>query len=188
MPESDNVRDRRIAQFLSANGCDDIVHPGGTLAQHLHRTAETLRAWGAPPHLVDAGRLHAAYGTEGFRTPIAGAPDKSAVDAVVGPEAEALIRLYCQCDRERSYATWTSEAPVVFDRHTGAVIRLGGAERTMLIELTVANELDVLSHSKEIAARYGAELRELFTKWRDFLSDGANAACRDHESFVGADP
>src|SRR5207244_7998014 len=46
-----------------------------------------------------------------------------------------------------------------------------------VIELTAANELDVLARSEELAARYGATLLDLFTRARPLLSSSAWRAC-----------
>jgi pimeloyl-ACP methyl ester carboxylesterase len=172
----DQVRDRRIELFQTRSGADSIRHPGGTLARHLNRTGDTLRAWGASPVLVDAGRLHAAYGTDGFLTALATGTARAKVEAVVGSEAETVIDSYCRCDRERSYPTWHTDSPVLIDRHTDGREPLSNDMRLALMELTVANELDVLEHDPETAARFGAALIRLFARWSPFLTYGAKAA------------
>jgi hypothetical protein len=45
-----------------------------------------------------------------------------------------------------------------------------------LVELTVANELDVLAHNDDLRAEHGAGLHRLFTACRAYASDPANAA------------
>jgi len=172
----DSVRDRRIGLFLARSGADAIPHPGGTLARHLHRTGDTLRAWGSSPALVDAGRLHAAYGTDEFLAALATRTAREKVEAVVGSEAEIVIDSYCRCDRDRSYPTWHADTPALIDRHTGEHEPLSHEMRLSLIELTVANELDVLEHDPEMAARFGIALLDLFARWRPFLGDEAKAA------------
>ena len=172
----DTVRDRRIDQFLIRSGADALSHPGGTLARHLHRTGDALRAWGAAPALVDAGRVHAAYGSEGFLTALGDRTARQKIEAVVGREADNIIDSYCRCDRHRSYPTWHTNTPVLIDRHSGGQDPLSHAMRLALMELTVANELDVLKHDREIAARFGGALLRLFARWHPFLSDGAKEA------------
>jgi pimeloyl-ACP methyl ester carboxylesterase len=181
----DPVRDRRIELFLTRSGADSIRHPGGTLARHLDRTGDTLRAWGAPPPLVDAGRLHAAYGTDGFLPSLATGTARAKVEAVVGSDAETVIDSYCRCDRDRSYPTWHTDAPVMNDRHTGEWEPLSNDMRLALMELTVANELDVLEHDPAMAARFGAALLRLFALWRPFLTDGAKAAIARAAGQIG---
>ena len=173
---SDAVRDRRISRFVALAGGAAIAHPGGTLEQHLHRTAASLRAWGAPSVLVDAGRLHAAYGTDGFARALVGELDRHVIEKIVGLPAEQLIWQYGRCNRARSYPTWHTSAPQLFDRRTGNADDLTDEQRAMLIELTIANELDVLAHDPELARLHGASLRQLFARWAALASPGAGAA------------
>jgi pimeloyl-ACP methyl ester carboxylesterase len=169
------VRARRTAAVVALIEHDAPDHPTGTLASHLARTAERLTAWGAPDWLVDAGHLHAAYGTEGFARAGA-AVTPGAVRACAGSRAERLIDLYSRCDRRRTYATFLTDAPAVIDRATDAREPLDHAQLRGLAELTVANELDVLEHDPDTAAKHGAALISLFRSWRPLLSDGAHEA------------
>jgi hypothetical protein len=54
-----------------------------------------------------------------------------------------------------------------------------------LIELTVANELDVLAHDPGISERHGAELLRLFTEWRPLMSEAAWRAVESHRTASG---
>jgi pimeloyl-ACP methyl ester carboxylesterase len=181
----DEVRARRIARFHADHGTERISHPGGTLARHLHRTASLLRDWQSPAWLVDAAHLHAAYGTDGFALALTDARSQATLESLVGARAENLIRLYGCCERTRSYPTWATQAPIVFDRETGAAIPIDAAQRAALIELTVANELDVLAHDPGISERHGAELLRLFTEWRPLMSEAAWRAVESHRTASG---
>lgn len=173
------VRRQRIDDFLVHAGADAIPHPGGTLRDHLHRTADRLAAWGAPGWVVDAGRLHAAYGTDGFAPALASPDDRGTVEDVVGAEAERLIHLYDCCDRSESYPTFGSAEPVVVDRWTGGRHRPPAAMLGWFVELTVANELDVMTHNPAIGAEHGPSLATLFERWRPLLGPAARAAVDD---------
>jgi len=173
--ESDDVRDRRIDRFITLAGGQDLPHPGGTLGKHLHRVGDTLRRWGEEPDVVDAGRLHAAYGTQGFAVPNAEMATHDHVRRFVSPYSERLIDLYCRCDRAPSYASWDSAAPFVVDRDNGSRIALNDAERRALIALTVANEMDVLRHDRKLADAHGSTLRRIFNRWRPWLCAAAQA-------------
>jgi pimeloyl-ACP methyl ester carboxylesterase len=162
------VRRRRIDHLLAATAAASSEHPGGTLLDHLHRTADTLEAWGAPSWVADAGRLHAAYGTDGFPAGLPGAP-RSALIAAAGSRAERLVALYCACDRGASYPTFLSSGPAIVDRRSGERIAISPDELGAFAELTVANELDVVERSPEIAAVHGAELAALFASWRPLV-------------------
>jgi pimeloyl-ACP methyl ester carboxylesterase len=173
---ADAVRDRRIQRMLESCGCGNVSHPGGTLLEHLNRVADTLRREGAAPVIVDAARLHAAYGTNGFDQPFARPDDGWTVAAVAGPAVATLVSLYGRCDRSRSYPTWSTTEPILFDRNTGAALALDARTRTMLIDLTVVNELDVLTHDAQIRREHGVALLQLFAKWQPFMSDSARRA------------
>lgn len=169
------VRRRRIDLFLADSQAATIDHPGGTLLAHLHRTGDTLEAWGAPDWLVDAARVHAAYGTEGFPHPLDGA-DRETLTAVIGARGERFVARYCNCRRQDSYATFATNAPVTIDRHTGRTSPLTAVEVRAIAELTVANELDVFAHAPALAARHAAEAAALFESWLPVVGGPAKAA------------
>ncbi|KAA0016773.1 alpha/beta fold hydrolase [Antrihabitans cavernicola] len=172
---SPQARRRRMDLLLDAVCIDDIAHPGGKLRNHLDRTAATLESWGAPGWVADAGRVHAAYGTDGFPQAMPGlAPAR--IVAAAGVETERLVDLYGRCDRTRSYATFRTDSPMIVDRHTGEQFLLTATELRAFVELTAANELDVVAHSQSVAAEHGAELSDLFARLAPLLSPAARDA------------
>jgi pimeloyl-ACP methyl ester carboxylesterase len=171
----DAVRDRRIDRYIALAGGRDLLHPGGTLAKHLHRVGDTLRRWGEDPVVVDAGRLHAAYGTQGFGVPNAELATRDHLLRFVSGNAERLIDLYCRCDRQPSYASWNGNTPIVIDRDGGNSISLNDDERHALIVITVANEMDVLQHDCKLVQQHGAALKRIFMSWRPWLPAIAQA-------------
>jgi pimeloyl-ACP methyl ester carboxylesterase len=172
-----DVRRRRIDRFLAQSGAATTDHPGGTLLAHLHRTGDTLATWGAPDWLVDAARVHAAYGTDGFPDTMVGA-SRDAITAVIGARGERFVARYCSCDRKASYPTFASDAPRTVDRGTGRPTPLSGPELRGFAELTIANELDVFAHAPDIDARHGAETAALFRTWLPLIGEPAREAVR----------
>ena len=166
---------RRLENFVILAGVASIAHPGGNLAAHLNRVAAILERWNVEQTIVDAGHLHAAYGTDGFGVSIVGSAGREELFDLVGKEAEALISLYCRCDRSASYRSWTSNHPVVIDRDTRQSIPINDAQRKALISITVANEIDVLSHDNDLMRRHGSNLARLFGGWRPWLTERALA-------------
>ena len=173
--DADATRRRRIDRLLEKADAGRVRHPGGTLLEHLHRAADTLQRWGAPAYVVDAARLHAAYGTDGFPHPMPGVTRRVLI-AVAGQQTERLVDLYGHCRRGDSYPTFLSDAPAVIDRRTSQRRPLAPSQLRAFAELTVANELDVLAHSPELAAAHGAKLAELFTSWAPLISPAARQA------------
>jgi hypothetical protein len=147
-------------------------HPSGILGDHLQRVGDTLESWQAPGWVIDAGRLHAVYGTDGLPAEF-GDVHRAFVRSAVGAKAEQLITLYCRCDRAQSYSRLAARSPAIVDRSTGERQALTGEQLRAFMELTVANELDVLTRDAEIAARYGESLARLFSRWTPFLSEPA---------------
>lgn len=172
------VRRRRTDWLLARCGVNDVPHPGGTLGAHLDRTGDMLAAWRAKAWVVDAGRLHAAYGTDGFAHGFPGV-SSAAVRAVAGAEAERLIDLYGRCDRARSYPTFLTDSPSIIDRQTSEAHTLSLEQVKAFAELTAANELDVLAHCPSLMAEHGPDLSRLFRRWEPLLSPGAREACSE---------
>lgn len=168
----------RIERFLAEHGAEGKPHPGGTLLEHLIRVRERLAAWGAAPEIQAAGLCHAAYGTDGFDETLLALADRDQLCALIGPAAEALVYFYGSCDRTAVYPRLGTPGPPAFrDRFTGAESAPADADLRAFLEITAANELDVLAHNPGLAAKYGPMLRRLFTRSRDLLSAGARVAC-----------
>lgn len=165
-----------VEEFLLAVGALDVDHPGGSLLAHLRRTHDTLLSWGARPALRLAGLTHAAYGTDGFPQSLIGVDARPNLAQLVGHEAEEIVYIYGSCDRKFSYPTLSDGEPRFRDRFTGQVRHLEPQLISDFVELTIANELDVLSHNEDLRTMHGDGLHNLFTAWRVYASDQAGAA------------
>lgn len=161
-------------RFLLSHGADGIPHPGGTLLAHLRRVADQLAAWDAADDVVLAGLCHASYGTAGFATALLPVERRSELVDVIGPAAEAMVYRYASCDRDATYPLLGGSGPVRWvDRFTGQIRSVEPAELHPFTEITVANELDVIGQNAGYADRFGAPLRDLFTRARDRMSAAA---------------
>lgn len=150
-----------MAGFLAERGAAGLEHPGGTLLAHLERVRDTLAEWGARPELCLAGLAHAVYGTDGFPHPLVGPGERAVVVELLGVEAEAIVYAYGACDREFTHPQLVGDGPVrLRDRFTGQVVEIGPGLVRDLVELTYANELDVLTHSAEIRELHGRALKD----------------------------
>ncbi|UQW99347.1 DUF6817 domain-containing protein [Streptomyces sp. RerS4] len=164
--------------ILQAAGAEGIEHPGGTLPAHLQRVSTLLASWGARPALVSAGLCHAFYGTDGFPVALLDLGRRAELVEAIGVEAEALVYFYASCDRESSYQGLIDSRGTFVDRFTGTRSCPSLEARRDFAELTAANELDIAAISPEARTRYGADLLDLFTRWRPLLSEPAWAHCR----------
>ncbi len=167
----------RTEAFLVERGVEGIPHPGGTLFAHLKRVAGLLKAWSAPEYLEIAGLCHAVYGTDGFATSLVNVAHRESVQEVVGSKSESIIYLYSSADRGFVYPQIGTATPVVLrDRFTDTARELSETELRDFMELTAANELDVITHSADIDARYRSELKELMRRAGHMLSSEASAS------------
>ncbi|MEY9969067.1 catechol 2,3-dioxygenase-like lactoylglutathione lyase family enzyme [Streptacidiphilus sp. MAP12-16] len=167
-----------VEELLRTRGASEMPHPGGTLLDHLIRVARLLDEWGTDPDVRAAGLCHAAYGTDGFDQALMDTTERALLAELIGERAEALVHLYASCDRGVVYPRLASARPVVFrDRFTGREHTPPEPDVRAFLEITAANELDVLAHNADLADRYGPALHRLFTGSRDLLSAAAWEAC-----------
>ncbi len=160
--------------FLLSRHADRQEHVGGTLYQHLRRVEAMLAAWGADETVRTAGLCHATYGTDGFAPSLLDVSERDTLAGVIGAEAEALVYLYGSCDRAAVYPRLSAPDPVPFrDRFTGETHHPDELAVRAFVEISAANELDVITHSAELDARHGPGLRALFTGARHRLSPAA---------------
>jgi hypothetical protein len=170
----------RVEAFLRSLGAERLVHPGGSLYEHLCRVSMLLSDWGADEVLQAVGLCHACYGTDGFDHALVDVANRQTLVELIGPRAEALVYLYCSCDRAAVYPLLSGDGPVAFrDRFTGCVHTPPQREVRAFVEVTAANELDALAHDSDLAARHGGGLFTLFAGARDRLSGTAWQACVD---------
>jgi len=170
-------------EFLAARGAARIPHPGGTLLAHLRRVSARLAAWGADPDVQLAGLCHAAYGTDGFDRSLLDVTERPLLAELIGDRAEALVYLYASCDRAAVYPRLGPRGPVLFrDRFTGREHTPAETGLRAFLTITAANELDVLAHNSELAARHGAGLYRLFARARPLLPAPAWTACAEQLS------
>lgn len=163
-------------KLLRARGAEHIAHPGGTLLAHLDRVAALLAQWRAPVPVQLAGLCHAAYGTDGFATALLRLDERALLAQTIGSEAEQLVYLYASCDREQLYPQLAGPAADFADRFTGTRHVPPAPALRAFVEITAANELDVVRYNRQLADQHGADLAALFAGAGHHLSDQAKRA------------
>lgn len=164
---------RDVLAFLEARGAGGLEHPGGTLLAHLQRVHEALRLWRAPADVCAAGLAHAIYGTDGLDDALASLAERPVVAGLIGSHAERLVYVYASLDRRASYRTIDSR---LVNRFTGRSWEPDRAMTTALVDITLANELDVLAHSERMRQEHGLALARLFMAWAPLASPAARIA------------
>jgi hypothetical protein len=166
-----------VLSFLRERGAETIEHPGGTLYAHLGRVHDRLAGDGVPQDVCLAGLAHAVYGTDGFDVSLLELTERPRMQALVGESAEQLIYRYGACDRRLTWQTLADTA-TVHDRFTGSSTTLDPEDLCGFADLSIVNELDVVEHSTEIAAKYGDQFRNLFAAWAPIASAAVIADAR----------
>ncbi len=168
--------DKRF-ELLKSLGAGDFQHLNGDLQSHLKGTANILKSWGASETLQTAGLFHAAYGTTGFDQTMVSLEQRHAIANVIGEQAEALVYLYCSCDRNVVFPQFGRGSEIVFrDRFTNESLQLSQQDLHLFCELTVANELELVYSSEKFKQQHGSGLFALFCRMEGFLSDPARQA------------
>lgn len=162
-------------ELLQDRGADRIAHPGGTLLAHLQRVEQRLASYQASPALQQAGLMHAAYSTDGFDVALLTLDERDLLRNTIGAEAEELVYRYGATDRVPFFRQLGQPLVVWTDRFTAANLTLDPADVAPLVELTVANELDVMEH---LDAEPTPALRDLLTRARGVMSAQAWADTR----------
>ena len=161
-------------EILQALGAGDFQHLNGSLQAHLKETEAILESWGASDTLKVAGLFHAAYGTAGFDEHMVSLNQRQEIANVIGKDAEALVYLYCSCDRDYVFPQFGKLDKIQFKaRFDGASFILKEDKARLFCELTVANELELVYASEDFKAKYGLELLELFQGMENHLSSKA---------------
>jgi hypothetical protein len=163
-----------IRAFILGRGANGLQHPGGTLYEHVSRVAGLLADWGASDELQAAGLCHACYGTDGYALALLSLAERPALMDLIGTRAESVVYLYASCDRAVVYPALVQGGPVPFrNRFTGTTRTPPEPDIRAFVELTAANELDVIRHSPEMAAEHGPALLWLLAAARERLTPAA---------------
>lgn len=162
---------------LKALGAGDFQLLNGSLEAHLKGTQALLSQWGAEEVLQVAGLFHAAYGTAGFDDKMVCLEQRDQIASLIGPKSEALVYLYCSCDRDFVFPQFGQGEPVQFkDRFLDQIFTLSAEQTAAFCELTVANELELVLASESFKAQYGEELKQLFVAMDEHLTPCARNA------------
>ena len=164
----------RARALLVERGAESLKHPGGTLLAHLRRVTRLLRAWGASNDLQAAGYCHACYGTDGFPFPLMGLAERNLLADAIGECAEEAVYLYSSCDRRALYPRLRQAGPLLLrDRFNGQTLLVKALDASAFVELTAANELDLVLVNPEEACRWAGDFYGLLLGTRERLSKAA---------------
>jgi hypothetical protein len=93
--------------------------------------------------------------------------ERHVLTETIGPKAEAIVYLYASCDRQAVYPRLSPLSPVLFtNRFTGVSRYLPENGTKAWLELTAANELDLVLANPEAGARWAPEFYRLLCAGR----------------------
>ena len=156
---------------LQTLGAGEFAHLNGDLSAHLRGTEALLRKWGAPDTVCVAGLYHAVYGTYGYNRSLTSLAGRRSIADLIGVEAESLAYLFGACNRRLFYPRIGTASQLMFaDRFTHAEYEIGYLQLTQLCEVTLANELEIVSNSPQLIAMHRRNLSPLFERMAGLLS------------------
>ena len=171
---------------LKELGVGEFAHLNGKLESHLSGTYALLREWGNPEYVCDAGLYHAVYSTQPMRK--LGIPhneyspaDRPGIRGIIGKDSEELVYLYGACDRDYFYPRIGSPKPDYRDRFTGKNLALSSNALRDLLEITMANELEICLSGPAFKETHRKDYIELFDRFQGLVS--AKAFDRYREVF-----
>jgi hypothetical protein len=174
LPDSDTdvgIDTSDVVAFLKSRSAETLAHLHGDLVEHLDGTCALLREWGNPIEICHAGLCHAVYGTDGFRAAVLDvASERDTLVRRIGPQAEALVYFYASCDRGFLYPRIGSATPVFRDRFNGRIFLPDDSLFAAFMELTFANELDILGKDLRLVEETRPHLGALFGRCEAWVS------------------
>ena len=166
-----------ILAFLKSRSAEKLEHVHGNLVEHLDGTYALLRDWGNHADVCHAGLCHAVYGTDGFATALLDVnSDREDLVRLIGGRAEALVYFYASCDRAHVYPQIGVSTSVRFrDRFNGTSFVPDESLFASFMELTFANELDILGKDHRLVEQTRPHFGPLFSRSRALVSRQAFA-------------
>ena len=141
--------------LLKRLGYGELTHDSHVpFLSHLLGVRRLLVEWDERPAMCEAGLFHSAYGTEFF------GPDHTAersdVEALIGPEAEAIAHAWCTIRRDTIELT---DPITVVDRTTDSRITLGDEMAADVATLWAADTVEQIARMtpEERAFEWGME-------------------------------
>lgn len=93
-------QDQRLWDYVESHVPAVLEHTGASaFDEHLKGVQAVLRGWNAPLYVTSAGLFHSVYGTEGFQGFSLPLSERSAIQDIIGIQAEKLCFIFCMVDR-----------------------------------------------------------------------------------------
>jgi hypothetical protein len=156
---------------LAKLGAEELQHLNGSLLSHLQGTYELLKGWGNREELCQAGLYHAVYGTFAFEGSLVDLKKRESIAALIGAEAEKIVYYYGACNRDYFYPRiGRVDEPILLNRFTRQFENISEQMLRDLLELTLANELEIIKRDDAFFAERRVRYESLFDRFEPFVS------------------
>src|SRR5215471_1629833 len=163
--------DLEIFKKLRELGAADFQHLNGPLINHLEGTYEYLKAWSNREELCVAGLYHAVYGTAAFDKSLISISKRDQIAGIIGPEVEHIVYYYGACDRDILYPQIGRTDEISYrNRFTGGTEILTQEMLSDLLELTLANELEIVTRDRAFLEKQRSRYDALFARFEKYVS------------------
>lgn len=138
-----NLNPDKILKALDAYNLQGFSHTNEGLISHLKGTYQILEGWGCSVELTHAGLCHSIYGTESYRQNPIPLEERSAIQELIGHDAERWVYLFGAHVKESLWMNLEREGDfVITDRLIEEEILISHQEFCGLVTLTLANWLE----------------------------------------------
>ncbi len=162
--------------LLDTRNAQNVEHPRRHAARAPAASRRATRRLGRLTRGAARRPLPRRLGTDGFPVSLLDLDQRGTLRKAIGMHAEELVYLYASCDRGKVYPQLDQAAVYFHDRFTGLRTRPDRKSLRAFVEITAANELDVVGNNSALAAEHGAALQRLFVRASRHLSPSAQQA------------
>jgi len=159
-----------LIQALRQLNADSSDHINGQLIFHLEGTYRYLENWGNREALCVAGLYHAIYSTDGYPLQLTELSQRDDIIELIGVEAENIVYYYAACDRSYFYPKIGDESFLYRNRFNDQKLRLDYELFSDVLELTLANEIEIASINQKIKEENKDRFVNLFERFKPYIS------------------
>lgn len=180
MMKIDQKHQSFLLEALEGLNAGRLNHLNGQLISHLEATHNYLVKWGNREALCIAGLYHATYSTDGYSQQLIDINQRNQIIHLIGAEAENIVYHYAACDRDYFYPKiGRSENFPFYNRFTCKESFLELHLFCDLLELTLANEIEIVSNNRNFKEQHRDWYVELFDRFEPYVSSKAFQCYQD---------
>jgi hypothetical protein len=184
MMKLDRQHQSFLLEALEGLDAEHLSHVNGQLISHLEDTCNYLVKWGNREALCIAGLYHATYSTDGYSQQLIDINQRDRIIHLIGADAENIVYYYAACDRDYFYSKIGRSKD--FSYHNRFTDEKSCLELQLfcdLLELTLANEIEIVSNNRSFKEQHRAWYIDLFNRFEPYVSRQAFQCYQNVFSF-----